>query len=148
MGAKGKKKTVCFLKERVFEAMINVPQIGLKDASKIDDVFSVEKACRALIIFLMLRNGWIVFDSIVKLFKICCERQNQQKKKEDEDKKASKTPIQTPSDPNSIIAASNQIDLKFNGSETVILVSPINSSGESNFDNRGPSNVSDTQFSL
>merc|ERR1711915_1170090 len=56
-----------------FEAMIDdVPEISWKSASQLRYVLSSEKAlvCKVLIGLLALRNGYIVFFSIVKLFKI------------------------------------------------------------------------------
>merc|ERR1711915_109593 len=123
-----------------FEAMIDdVPEISWKSASQLRYVLSSEKAlvCKVLIGLLALRNGYIVFFSIVKLFKIF----NIFGKKQVE-KVETKPPTPPPtsdengeSDLNEIqpvtnLSQSEQDSLNTNLFETVVLVSPTTSAGE------------------
>merc|ERR1712228_471785 len=73
MGKKAREKQSVFAQRTRFEAMIDdVPEISWKSASQLRYVLSSEKAlvCKVMIGLLALRNGYIVFFSIVKLFKI------------------------------------------------------------------------------
>merc|ERR1711915_938743 len=141
-----------------FEAMIDdVPEISWKSASQLRYVLSSEKAlvCKVLIGLLALRNGYIVFFSIAKLFKLFNIWGRKQVAK-GETKTSTTTPTSADNgenDPNitqsgPINSQSEQDSLNTNLFETVVLVSPTTSSGERDFADRVPSNLSDTQFPL
>merc|ERR1719481_1531873 len=123
----------------------NVPEISWKSASQLRYVLSSEKAlvCKVLIGLLALRNGYIVFFSIVKLFKIfniCGKKQEikgETKPPTPPPTSANNSPStqnMTQSGPNN--SESDRLSLDTNLFETVVLVSPTTSAGERDFAER------------